>query len=151
MTESEINLKNSLPKNTMQKICSRCGEITYQDGDLHCRKIFKDKIYELIISDEVEKAKILFLSTAFDATWKKHLLNQLGIKGKSGKELQYLIREEMYPTVKDESFNQAGNSRRITHCWYCNQPLDSSADAECGVCHWLICKCGSCRCPYPFS
>lgn len=41
--------------------------------------------------------------------------------------------------------------RRITHCWRCTSPLDSSIDLECTMCGWILCYCGACGCGYASS
>lgn len=35
---------------------------------------------------------------------------------------------------------------RITHCYVCHEPLDSTVDYECSACGWIICRCGACGC-----
>jgi len=36
--------------------------------------------------------------------------------------------------------------QRVTHCWFCKHPLDSSVDKECVACGWILCQCGACGC-----
>lgn len=37
---------------------------------------------------------------------------------------------------------------RVTHCYACKEPLDSSFHIECNQCEWLVCECGACGCGY---
>lgn len=36
--------------------------------------------------------------------------------------------------------------RRVTHCYHCKRPLDSSMNLECVACGWILCQCGACGC-----
>ena len=44
----------------------------------------------------------------------------------------------------------SGNSSptRVTHCYVCRKPLNSSVDIECVSCGWIICQCSACGCGY---
>ena len=43
----------------------------------------------------------------------------------------------------------AGRKRfRSTHCYACQQHLNSDKNTKCEGCGWLICNCGACGCPY---
>src|SRR3989338_11612633 len=87
----------------MQKNCSKCGGVTDYDNDLHCRKIFKVKINELIVSNEIEKARILFISSLFNEEWKKSVLNNLAKESESGRKFRDLITdEERFKRIKKE-------------------------------------------------
>ncbi|MEK7089143.1 MAG: hypothetical protein AAB913_03375 [Patescibacteria group bacterium] len=131
----------------MQKICSKCEKMTEYDGDLHCRKIFKDKINDLVLVQEIEKAKLLFDSELFDENWKKSLLNELRWKCEAGKTLNKLIETEIQ---KIEKGKETKGLFRVANCYNCKESLDNSTRTECHVCHWIVCKCGACGCQYSF-
>jgi hypothetical protein len=35
---------------------------------------------------------------------------------------------------------------RSARCWFCKEPVDSTVDAECNGCGWIVCSCGACGC-----
>lgn len=87
----------------MQKNCSKCGEMADYDGDLHCRKIFKNKINDLVMLNEVEKAKLLFTSSLFDEEWKKSVLNNLAKENDLGRKFRDLLTdEEQFERIRKE-------------------------------------------------
>ncbi|MCX6752428.1 MAG: hypothetical protein NTZ87_02915 [Candidatus Nomurabacteria bacterium] len=128
----------------MGKICSKCRKETYYDNDLHCRKIFKDKIFNLLMSNEIEKAKLLFDSELFDEKWKKSLLNELRVKCEAGRILNKLV--EVNIQLKEETTKPD----RVVRCYNCKESLSGSTHKECLDCHWFVCKCGVCGCQYSF-
>ena len=37
---------------------------------------------------------------------------------------------------------------RESHCWKCHEPLHSTFNPDCPLCHWMVCVCGRCQDPY---
>ena len=109
--------------------------------------IFKNKINDLVISNEVEKAKFLFDAELFDENWKKSLLNEVKVKSEAGRALNKLIETEIQ---RIEKGNEIEGLYRVARCYNCKESLNNSSKAECSVCHWIICKCGACGCQYSF-
>lgn len=153
----------------MQKKCSKCEAETNYDDDLHCRKIFLSEINSLVILNEVEKAKILFISSPFDEKWKELLLWNLGKVSVTGKEIENQVRKEMQQKDNERSrieteklhrkylghlgiehsklaLNVTTNRHRVAHCHNCKGHLDNSIHIECFKCEWIICECGACGC-----
>lgn len=153
----------------MIKKCSKCGAETNCDGDLHCRTIFVDEIIRLLSSEELEKAKLLFVSSIFDREWKWVLLDKIGRESKAGRKMEILIRKEMQQKeevmlreerekMHREYLERLGieylgvdilpsiNIHRVTHCYNCKKLLDNSIHIECRICHWIVCDCGACGC-----
>lgn len=61
----------------------------------------------------------------------KNKMNELILKSEEiNKEYKKLIKKR----------------HRTSHCYKCKEPLSSTIHEECSVCHWLICKCGTCGC-----
>ena len=146
----------------MQYFCSKCGAVTNDSDDIHCRKDFIIRIQGLILSNDLDKAKKLFLSESFDEKWKRYVLNKFGgeIKKIVSREIEGIEREkinnfrktlerkhqEYYTNLgieyRGSDFHGTGQ-RYISHCYSCKSPLDSYINIECNICHWLICECGA--------
>jgi hypothetical protein len=39
--------------------------------------------------------------------------------------------------------------KRETQCYHCGLSLNSTIDAECSACGWILCFCGACGCGHP--
>lgn len=142
----------------MEKTCSKCGEITDYDGDLHCRKIFVDEMDKLLSLREVEKATNLYLSASFDNAWKEYFLRS------KGWELEKLILDGVRRIKAEQRHREFLASlgahdngvspvttikkHRTPHCYKCKYLLDNSIDIECNTCGWIVCSCGACGCGY---
>jgi len=50
--------------------------------------------------------------------------------------------------VRTPSKERAPSRQRVTHCYLCKHPLDSTVDKECVACGWILCRCGACGCGY---
>jgi hypothetical protein len=55
----------------MDKICTKCGEITEYNGDLHCRKILIEKVKKFIDLKDLESAEKIIHSFRGDEDWEK--------------------------------------------------------------------------------
>src|SRR5882724_2063750 len=51
-----------------------------------------------------------------------------------------------YTGIRIRSVEKA---RRETKCYNCGLSLDSTIDAECTACGWILCFCGACGCGHP--
>ena len=156
-------MPNDTPNNYPQT-CLKCGTLTSDFGDLHCRRTFVDEINNLIWLDKIEEAKILFYSSVFDENWKKSLMTDLGGKlEKMIRKEQQQVENEMVSMEmrrKHQEYIEALGTKyvepsistltkhRTTHCYQCKDELDNSIHLECNICHWIICKCGACGCGY---
>lgn len=145
----------------MQYNCTKCGcgVKTNDNGDLHCRRIFKDEINKFLSLGEIESAKALYLSALFDQKWKEHLLHTLGgelaklvAKEEKRKEAENLHRKYLSSlgvTYSGVSLISVAKKHRATHCYGCSRELDNNIDIECNICGWIICDyCGACGCGY---
>jgi hypothetical protein len=58
------------------------------------------------------------------------------------------------PSPTDAEIEQEVRARaawpvpRESHCWKCHQPLHSTFNPNCPICHWMVCVCGRCQDPY---
>lgn len=61
------------------------------------------------------------------------------------RHIAYLRKHKKpYAGVTKESPKQ----HRATHCYKCQEGLDSSMHIECNACGWLFCYCGACGCGF---
>lgn len=139
--------------------CVKCGAETDYGGDLHCRKIFVEKMNALLMAGELEKAMAYYTSEAFDDIWKKHyLLTKRGDLGRAMLDEAQKVRTQQrhqafisslgarYDGVS--SVPSTNKKHRVTHCYNCKANLNNDVDIECNVCRWIICACGACGCGY---
>jgi len=119
----------------MNQKCSKCGAETDYDGDLHCRNIFVEEINKLLSLEKLEEAKMLYLSASFDGAWKESFL---------------CVKSEKFKRLIEEEREKASSSLkvRLTHCYYCKEPLNNFSDDKCEKCGWIKCSCGACGCRY---
>lgn len=84
----------------MQKICSKCGSETSDDGDLHCRKILQTETRRLLLCGKTNEA-VLFLNQApFGWEWKERMLKLLFLEPEIQQKKQQEREKEQFVMSK---------------------------------------------------
>lgn len=78
----------------MQKVCSKCGETTNYDDDLHCREILRIKAKQLLLCGEIKEAKCLVAQAQFNEEWKRKMIQDLFLEPKIREEIQKFRQQQ---------------------------------------------------------
>jgi len=105
--------------------------------------------YKNVISPDSQDA-----SSDFSRTFALPELSALDEVAKLKREHNVRVAVAHKAFLKKHGLNAAqvilssDRERRTTHCYDCQQKLDSDVDVECTRCHWIICSCGACGCGF---
>ncbi|MCX6720457.1 MAG: hypothetical protein NTW11_01480 [Candidatus Staskawiczbacteria bacterium] len=68
--------------------CSKCGAETSDSGDLHCRKILRAEISQLLLCGKIEEARNHISRAQFDEGWRSMMLQHLFLEPDINKKIQ---------------------------------------------------------------
>ena len=83
-----------LTEKTMQKTCSKCGELTDYDSDLHCREILRAETKQLLLCGKIKEAEHLVSQAQFNEEWKQVMLRHLFLEPEINQEVQEFRRQQ---------------------------------------------------------
>lgn len=110
--------------------------------DLHSTKVFDRSAFKACLGGEVSDTEFVKLMNMYNS-----------FKDAAGRPLKappevahanFLAGKGLPAQDVRKTTRTRGN--RLTHCYSCKVPLDSSVDIECTACNWIICSCGACGC-----